>query len=156
MTLLSSTSDPSISPLFTTTTDPEHPNDSFIATLPDSLQSEPSSSKRSFDRHYVSRPETEAKGDVIGNIIHIQSPNPRTAYIQAGSRKGKERAKDAETGPLGIELPWIGIQVKRLGKRGMSFEFGIVDTRGREGIIRVSSYKVRSLCSPLGLASSLL
>ena len=25
----------------------------------------------------------------------------------------------------------------------MSFEFGVVDARGREGVIRVSSYKVR-------------
>lgn len=44
--------------------------------------------------------------------------------------------------PLGVELPWIGMQVKRLSRRELSFEVGVVDSRGREGVIRCSSYKV--------------
>lgn len=83
----------------------------------------------------------------MGQIIHIQSPDPRTTYIQAGrprTGKGKERASTStnDREPLGVELPWVGIQAKRLGRRGMSFEFGVVDTKGREGVIRISSYKV--------------
>jgi hypothetical protein len=84
------------------------------------------------------------KGNVVGQVIHIQSPDLRKTYIQAGaSRKGKEKAE-----PLGIELPWVGLQVKRLGRRAMSFEFGLVDARGREGVVRISSYKVRSRPCP--------
>nr|KIR88364.1 hypothetical protein I308_01428 [Cryptococcus tetragattii IND107] len=43
--------------------------------------------------------------------------------------------------PLGVELPWIGMQVKKLSRRELSFEVGVVDSRGREGVIRCSSYK---------------
>jgi hypothetical protein len=79
-------------------------------------------------------------------VIHIQSPGPTATYIQAGAKgRGKGKGKE-EVLPLGIELPWVGLQVKRLGRRGMAFEFGIKDTRGVEGIIRLSSYKVCRLC----------
>ena len=78
----------------------------------------------------------------MGQVIHIQSPRPTRTYIQAGGNgKGKGRE---EALPLGIELPWVGIQIKKLGNRGIALEFGIRDTKGVEGVIRLSSYKVRS------------
>lgn len=83
----------------------------------------------------------------MGQVIHIQSPNPTRTYIQAGRSMGKGKGK--EQLPLGIELPWVGVQIKRLGHRGMALEFGIKDTKGVEGIIRLSSYKVRT-SSPNG------
>jgi hypothetical protein len=77
----------------------------------------------------------------VGQVIHIQSPRPTRTYIQAGGYgKGKGRE---EALPLGIELPWVGLQIKRLGNRGIALEFGIRDTKGVEGVIRLSSYKVR-------------
>jgi hypothetical protein len=79
----------------------------------------------------------------VGQVIHIQSPRPTHTYVQAGGfGKGKGRE---EAIPLGIELPWVGIQIKRLGNRGIALEFGVKDTKGVEGIIRLSSYKVRPL-----------
>jgi len=138
LTLLSSTSQPGLSPLFTAHVDPEDPNLSFITTTTDNSQAGPSK-RRTFDQHHVGQNAT--KGDVVGQVIHIQSPKPTRTYIQAGGRgKGKGRE---EALPLGIELPWVGIQIKRLGNRGIALEFGIKDTRGVEGIIRLSSYKVR-------------
>lgn len=64
---------------------------------------------------------------IASRVIHIQSPRPDT-FIQARN--------------LGIELPYLGIQFKRLGKRGVAFEVGIQDGRGREGVLRLSSWKV--------------
>jgi hypothetical protein len=137
LTLLSSTSQPGLSPLFAAHVDPEDPNLSFITTTDDSQAS--SSKRRTFDHHYIGQNDT--KGSVVGQVIHIQSPWPTRTYIQAGGHgKGKGRE---EALPLGIELPWVGIQIKRLGNRGIALEFGVRDTKGVEGVIRLSSYKVR-------------
>jgi hypothetical protein len=45
--------------------------------------------------------------------------------------------------PLGAELPFVHLQLKRLGQRGLAFEVGVVDVKGREGVIRCSSSQVR-------------
>jgi hypothetical protein len=100
------------------------------------------SKRRTFDHHYIGQSST--KGGVLGQVIHIQSPRPTRTYVQTG-RSGKDKGKGRdEVLPLGIELPWVGIQIKRLGNRGIAVEFGVKDTRGIEGIIRLSSYKVCS------------
>ncbi|WWC91706.1 uncharacterized protein L201_006652 [Kwoniella dendrophila CBS 6074] len=147
LSLLSSTSSPSISPLFTSTTDST--SSSYITTLPDSESAQaPGSSK------FI--PHTRPKGCILHDVIHIQSSNPQKTYIQAGCSmteykrsldKGKGR-DDEQQIPLGICLPWIGLQVEKLGRRDMSFEVGIVDNRGREGIIRFSSFKKNPTVHP--------
>lgn len=142
LTLLSSTSVPAISPLFSTHTDPNLPSDSIIASVADNVASSSSL-----------RPKHSRKGSIIHQTIHLQSPNITSTYIQAGLArtnyaerlaKGKGRSSsDDEIGrPLGIELFWFGIQFRTLGKREMAFEIGLVDSRGREGIVRCSSHKV--------------
>lgn len=45
---------------------------------------------------------------------------------------------------MGVELPYVGVQFKRLGKRGLALEIVVEDQRGREGVVRLSSWKVRS------------
>jgi hypothetical protein len=147
MTLLSSSSHPSISPLWTTHTDSSLPSDSFITTLPDtSYGSEAEASSSS--RVYVSKHPT--RGEIVGSVIHIQSPTVGTTYLQCGESlteyrrrvdKGKARAGEGPM-PLGIELGWVGLQVRRLGRREFAFEIGLVDTKGREGVVRCSSFKV--------------
>ncbi|WWD19640.1 hypothetical protein CI109_104102 [Kwoniella shandongensis] len=139
LTLLSSTSSPSLSPLFVTHTDPSS-SSSLITTLQDSI---PSSDT---DQNII--PRNDSKGSVAHNVVHIQSPNIADTYIQAGcslteSRRRLAKGKGGEDLPLalGVELPWVGMQVKRLGRRHMSFEIGFVDTRGREGVVRCSSFK---------------
>lgn len=71
-------------------------------------------------------------------------------YIQAGLSvseynevKGKGKGKESGHKPLGIILPWINLQIRPLGRRPFAIEVGIVDTRGIEGTIRISSFKVR-------------
>ncbi|WVQ66977.1 uncharacterized protein L199_005169 [Kwoniella botswanensis] len=146
LTLLSSTSSPSLSPLFQPVTDDS--KDSHIASLLDHATAQAPGSSRSV-------PHARAKGGILHNVVHIQSSNPRQTYIQAGCslseyRKRLEKGKARDDGvlPLGIELPWIGLQVKRLGRRHMSFEVGIVDNRGREGIVRLSSFKKNPTVHP--------
>ncbi|OXG47323.1 hypothetical protein J010_04914 [Cryptococcus neoformans] len=139
LSLLSSTSSPALSPLFIAVTDPCSSN-SVITTVDDSQQMEKAGSR-------VTIPKNPARGSIADQVIHIQSPDLRRTYIQAGcsqmafrqSLKGKER--DEIMVPLGVELPWIGMQVKRLSRRDLSFEVGVIDSHGREGVIRCSSYK---------------
>ncbi|WVO21184.1 uncharacterized protein IAS62_002490 [Cryptococcus decagattii] len=139
LSLLSSTSSPALSPLFIAVTDSSSPN-SVITTINDNQQVEKAGSR-------ITIPKNPAQGSIADQVIHIQSPDLRSTYIQAGcsqtafrrSLKGKER--DGMMVPLGVELPWIGMQVKKLSRRVLSFEVGVVDSRGREGVIRCSSYK---------------
>jgi len=139
MSLLSSTSQPGLSPLFTRHTDTSLPTDSVIICLLDSHRSGDTSKRNLVPRHAT-------RGDVLHPVILIQSPTIRSTYIQAGCslieaqrrrEKGKYRGE-----PLGIELEWMGLQLKRLGRREMSLEIGIVDSRGREGVVRCSSFQV--------------
>ncbi|KAK6909406.1 hypothetical protein I203_103424 [Kwoniella mangroviensis CBS 8507] len=146
LSLLSSTSAPSLSPLFRAVTDES--KDSYIVSLSDSSPAQAPGSSRSV-------PHTQPKGCILHDVVHIQSSNPRQTYIQAGCslseyRKRLEKGKARDDGglPLGIELPCMGLQVKRLGRRHMSFEVGIVDNRGREGSVRLSSFKKNPTVHP--------
>ncbi len=145
-TLLDSSSKPALSPLFYTHIDQDLPDDSFICTLQDDTKQPTESSQpiasTSATPAYI--PHSAAKGSTIHPVIHIQSPTVRTTYIQAGgsqarwNSKGKGRAAE----PLGVELPWLGMQIKRLGRRDLAFEVGLVDVKGGEGILRFSSFQV--------------
>jgi hypothetical protein len=115
--------------------------------------------KRGFDQHFIPKhPQTHGHA-IAHDVIHVQSPDPASTYIQAGesihaSSNAQEGAKSGTTSvrkhnrerppsePLGIEIAWLGMQLKRLGKRGMAIEVGVVDQKGKEGVIRCSSWKV--------------
>ena len=89
----------------------------------------------------------------------MQGKKARKTYIQIGRSKTEMTATGAkrrrlsigganEEGAvqaLGVELPWVHLQLKRLGQRGMAFEVGVVDVKGRQGIIRCSSSQVSNL-----------
>jgi len=137
LTLLSSTSTPPLSPLFTAHTDPAHPSQSIIEVLPD------------VQRSHTGLPKSETRGSLCHEVIHIQSPGMTGTYIQAGSTvsehrrrlsNGKGKAQDVE--PLGLEAPWAGFHIRPLGRRDFALELGVVDRRGREGIVRLSTFKV--------------
>lgn len=84
---------------------------------------------------FVHVPKHAQTGSLASRVVHIQSPRPDT-WIQAG-----DLPPSAST--LGIELPWFGIQFKPLGvRRRVTIELGLVDTRGRVGVVRLSSHKV--------------
>ncbi|KAK4684214.1 hypothetical protein P7C73_g5981, partial [Tremellales sp. Uapishka_1] len=145
LTLLSSTSTPPLS-LFAVSTHDQHlDGDSIVTVL---LDSAPASSSRV--------PHRPARGQLVDQVIHIQSPVITNTYIEAGvspsasqARKGKSRASDEDMQmPLGVEMPWFGMQFRRLGKRPFAFELGVADKKGREGVIRISSFKHRPTIHP--------
>jgi hypothetical protein len=44
-------------------------------------------------------------------------------------------------GDLGLKHPWVHIQVLNMG-RPWSFELGLVDQAGKEGVVRSSTFQV--------------
>ena len=88
----------------------------------------------------------EVEGSIIHPVIHIQSPDISKTYIQAGtSRTGYSKSNTRDKSqPLGIEIPWMGMHFRPLGSRPFSIEVGVVDAKQREGVIRISSFKVGS------------
>lgn len=158
ISLLNSAAIPALSPLWTAHTDPDLPEDSAICVVMDDEPTASSSSSSSSEGRnwkpvtqgwgttppsqnldYAAQlafvPKHIAIGSLAQPVIHIQSPTIRTTYIQSGSLSQ----------PLGVELPWFGIQFRRLGGREVSLEVGVVDTQGNEGRIRFSSFQVRHL-----------
>ena len=136
VTLLSSTSTPPLSPLFTAHTDSARPSQSSIEVLPD------------VQRSGTGLPKTEVRGALYHEVVHIQSPDITGTYIQAGCslaehrrRMGNGKGKTREVEPLGIEASWAGFHIRPLGLRDFSLELGVVDSRGKEGIIRISTFK---------------
>lgn len=133
VTLLSSTTHPALSPLFSAITDPSCPSYSAVQIIRDDM---PASSGLVMD-------EAEQKGSLAHPVIHLQSPDIRRTYIQAGVSSTR-LASGSHQGvkALGIELPWLGLHFRPLGGRPTSFEVGVVDAKHREGVIRISTFKV--------------
>ena len=74
-------------------------------------------------------------------VLHLQSPTLRTTSVQC---------PPTAEGVLGLKHPWIHVQVRNMA-REWSFEVGVVDRAGREGVIRCSTFQViplfdESLC----------
>ena len=144
MTLLSSTTKP-LSPLFTFHTDPSLPSDSVIKTLDDTV-----SRLSTPHRHHGQPtlvPKHPIKGPIAHPVIHIQSPNIAKTYIQTGisltdHREHMAKGRYRGVRPLGAEIPWVGFHLRPLGQRSMTLEIGVVDGRGREGVVRCSTFKV--------------
>lgn len=73
-------------------------------------------------------PRHAQAGSLPVPVIHLQSPRPDT-FI-------------ATKGTLGVTLPYLGMQLKPLGSRGLSIEVEMADASGRRGVVRLSSWKV--------------
>ncbi|OCH88408.1 hypothetical protein OBBRIDRAFT_795248 [Obba rivulosa] len=132
--------------LFSTRTDTRLPEDSLICLLNDETSEPRPPSPATLIS--ASHEDTSADGNGIEDphytlsqtVLHIQSPTLRTTYIRcpstSTSQSGSRRRND-----LGIKHPWIYMQVRNMD-REWSFEVGIVDQSGREGIIRCSTFQV--------------
>lgn len=144
--MLSSTSQPALSPLFQVHCDSGSAS-AFVAVVQDTqcrdeskrvsgtcIIASPTAGALDFDGQLV--PIRPSKGCIAGAVVHLQDPSWKRTFIQAGSRKGKGKER------LGIELPWLGLHIRPLGKRAWCFDVGLIDARGVEGIIRVSSLAV--------------
>ena len=66
-------------------------------------------------------------------VLHIQSPTLRTTHIRCPAI--------GMATSLGMQHPWVHLQVRNMDKE-WSFEVGVVDKAGREGIIRCSTFQV--------------
>ena len=77
-------------------------------------------------------------------VLHMQSPSLTSTYLQCppqGRHMGRE-------GDLGLKHPWMHIQVRNIG-RPWSFELGLVDWSGKEGVVRCSTFQVYLVFSRL-------
>ena len=140
ISLFSSTSsDPTA--LYSTHTDPALPSDSFIHFLHDDSSLPPPEQART-----LISDDQDGLRNLDQIVLHIQSPTLPATYIrcppaQWSKNRDLESRHNRRAGDLGIKHPWIHLQVKNLG-REWSFEVGVVDHAGREGIIRCSTFQV--------------
>lgn len=128
-------------------------SDSLIFLLNDSTNSPPPPEPGMLVRYTLSNrdldnEEEEEKTQPIGRtlcqtVLHIQSPTIRTTYIRCPPHRSSSATKGPEE--LGLTLPWMHMQVCRLGEREWAFEVGIADRAGRKGIIRCSTFQVSPL-----------
>jgi Protein of unknown function (DUF667) len=140
ISLFSSTNSDPIA-LYSTHTDHELPSDSFIHVLNDQSSLPPPEQSRTL----ISEGQ-EMLQNLDQNVLHIQSPTLPTTYIrcppaQWSKSKNTQSSVNRRAGDLGIKHPWMHLQVKNLGRQ-WSFEVGVVDHAGREGIIRFSTFQV--------------
>ncbi|EPS94077.1 hypothetical protein FOMPIDRAFT_1033502 [Fomitopsis schrenkii] len=122
--------------LFSSRTDKFLPSDSCICLLKDSTSlpfPQPPATLIDVDLAQEELNEADKADYVIDQtVLHIQSPSLRTTHIQCPPLGWR--------GDLGIEHPWIHLQVRNL-HREWSFEVGIVDRSGREGVVRCSTFQ---------------
>jgi hypothetical protein len=79
------------------------------------------------DNNHV--PKHPQAGSLPVPVVHIQSPWPDTFIFT--------------NAPLGVTLPFLGVQIKPLGEhRGLRIEVEVVDSAGRRGVVRLCSRKV--------------
>lgn len=88
------------------------------------------------------------RGRELGQtVLHLQSPTIRTTYIRCPMTTSGKYTVPSD---LGITLPWLHIQVRPLGDGSGSgrdvwaFDIGVVDRSGKRGVIRASTFQVRS------------
>jgi hypothetical protein len=135
--------------LWSAKTDSSLPVDSFICLLDDAKSTPtPPPPAVLILPHPVG---ADASGDNADNlertgysltqtVMHIQSPSPTKAYIRCPPL-GWARARMGREGDLGLKHPWVHIQVLNMG-RPWSFELGLVDQAGKEGVVRSSTFQV--------------
>ncbi|KAG9088735.1 hypothetical protein FS749_001937 [Ceratobasidium sp. UAMH 11750] len=120
--------------LFSTSTDPALPSDSIIHLLNDQTSSPPPPGP---DAQLVALPEasddtTTQENTLPCTVLHMQSPTIHTTYVRCPPDPRKS---------LGLTHPWFHMQFRDLGKE-FSFEIGVADTTGREGVLRCSTFQV--------------
>ncbi|KDQ58669.1 hypothetical protein JAAARDRAFT_34504 [Jaapia argillacea MUCL 33604] len=142
ISLFSSTGSQPLS-LFSAHTDQSLPADSAIHLLNDSSGCSQAPSPAALISPTDINRESDRPEDYALNqtVLHIQSPTLRTTYIRCPpTHRVAEASGRARSAHLGLKHPWVHFQVRNLGK-AWSFEVGVVDQSGREGIIRCSTFQ---------------
>ncbi|CUA73245.1 hypothetical protein RSOLAG22IIIB_10659 [Rhizoctonia solani] len=136
--------------LFSVSTDPSLPTDSLIHFLNDhtglplpkagvQLVELPEYHTSGSDDQLISQ-------DLACTVLHIQSPTLRTTFIRCPP------FEDGSKQSLGLTHQWLHMQIRDIG-REFSFEIGLIDSAGRAGVIRCSTFqeepRIESLEPPL-------
>ncbi|KAI0319254.1 hypothetical protein OF83DRAFT_1111584 [Amylostereum chailletii] len=146
-------------------TDPELTADSFICFIVDDKSSPtppapatlitPHSLPSSNEVRQQDSPVNEGR-TITQTVLHIQSPTLRTTFIRCPpiGYISAASSRSNRVGQLSLRHPWLHMQVRNLG-RAWSFEVGLVDQAGKEGVVRCSTFqtspavKLRPAASPL-------
>ena len=130
--------------LFSTHTDDTLPSDSLICLLNDATsQPTPPTPRTLITATGLEDDAAPSPNYTLDQtVLHIQSPTLRTTYMRCPPvSSGVPGRASASTGHLGLKHPWIHLQVRNMG-REWSFEMGLIDQSGREGIVRCSTFQV--------------
>lgn len=135
--------------LFSRHVDGKLPEDSFIHLLNDasSTPAPPSPCKLIKPSPIASDEDMPDDHAAMGRtlcqtVLHIQSPTIRATYIRCPPISRDSPQSSLNVRGLGIKHSWMHLQVRNLG-REWSFEVGVVDPSGKEGVIRCSTFQVR-------------
>ncbi len=135
--------------LWSLKTDPSLPADSFACFLNDSESTPaPPDPAVLIAPHPVAAdsgdgPANNSQGmgyTLTQTVLHMQSPSLATTYLRCPPYS-ESRAHMGREGDLGLKHPWVHIQVRNIG-RPWSFELGLVDLAGKEGVVRCSTFQV--------------
>lgn len=145
LSLFSSSSSHPLS-LFSVHTDPSHAPDSLVILISDQTSLPITPSDPGIDLiKPVSSDDQDVRDDSCAHtVLQIQSPVLTSTYIRCPPPPAPDTRTSKAKSSLGIKLPWIHLQVRNLA-RDFSFEIGIADASGREGMIRCSTFQVRPL-----------
>ncbi|KAI0042718.1 hypothetical protein FA95DRAFT_1499707 [Auriscalpium vulgare] len=149
VSLFSSTGSDTLS-LWSTHTDASLPSDSFICLLNDHTSLPAPPPPAALIVPHAIQPdaaeEAQKHGYKLGQtVLHIQSPSLPTTYVRCPSMEWS--SWPGRAGDLGLKLPWLHLQVRNIG-REWSFEVGLVDTAGKEGIVRCSTFQKSPALKP--------
>ncbi|EMD35322.1 hypothetical protein CERSUDRAFT_106731 [Gelatoporia subvermispora B] len=141
--------------LFSARTDARLPEDSLICLLNDET-SEPFPPPPATlipvshrDNSTTGNDGQDPEYTLAQTVLHIQSPTLRATYICCPPSQ-RSHTRNQRRDDLGVLHPWIHLQVRDMD-REWSFEVGIVDRFGREGVIRCSTFQKEprlKLCIP--------
>lgn len=139
--------------LFSVQVDASLPSDSFIHLLNDTTSlpapPPPTALIAAPSVYRDQRADTTQGHQLNQTVLHIQSPTLRKTFIQCPPSVPPHASSDV--GVLGLKHTWLHIQVRNLS-RDWSFEVGIVDKLGRQGIVRCSTFQVHFCLIPTPLS----
>lgn len=129
--------------LFSVHVDGSLPSDSLIHLLNDSTSlpaPPPPAALITAPSVYHDQHTDASQGHQLNQtVLHIQSPTLRKTFVRCPPSVPPHASSGG--GELGLKHAWLHIQVRNL-TRDWSFEVGIVDRVGRQGIVRCSTFQV--------------
>ncbi|QRW18743.1 transcription factor IIB [Rhizoctonia solani] len=137
--------------LFSVSVDPTLPADSVIHFLNDHTSLPPPDASVQLiqipeQTEQESSCDQSSPHDLTCVVLHVQSPTIQTTFIRCPPYN------DGSKATLGLTHQWLHMQLRDLG-REFSFEIGLVDTAGRAGVLRCSTFqeepRIEALDPPL-------